>query len=471
MADILVVPWAGSEITTGCSVSASIDGGATVAAVVRDDGVAVLTVPDDCASVTITATPGAGTWWPVSATLVRDANGALAGSGITPGEVLLGATQDAATGVGVPTVYMFMSQLRDVTATALAGLQSVPAVRANDLPDPPAAWLSTVWGGLTVPYLPFVGAGHAGGRQLNVGPLDVMPDAEWCVFQVAGVTAPQTIAVSWPWAVPRSDNAAPSPFLVYLHPNVGQNAPAFYTHPDAGEYPFGFDYVYFGLWRYLVYRGDPLTWDPYCKGLPTQIATSGKPAVLVLPGNKVGPEIGSMLDAGFTDALLRDLQGVMFRRAGSYAAPPGLGRTALASFSAGNLLLSQFLSAPANRQHPFWLDTLREVYFFEAPGDVADLVAAARQWQRSGTAGDKRIEVFSQDVKAPYRDLAPPVPGLPSVSTSADGLSTVTYAPVAAWQAALAAVSGVPGRTLGWQDAHQLISALGLADALSRSRF
>ena len=177
---------------------------------------------------------------------------------------------------------------------------------------------------------------------------------------------------------------------------VGQNAPDFYT---GFPYPFGFDYMYFVLWRYINYTADPLTSDPFAKGLAYQMAESGRNAVIVVPCNGLGPEIGVFMNAGQVQLILQDVQAYMFRRAGAFL-PPFLGRTALAGFSAGNLLVTQFLNDPSNRSHSFYLDTLQELYMFEAP-NALDWVNAAVAWQSAGNAG----ESYTLDTKAASKRL------------------------------------------------------------------
>jgi hypothetical protein len=312
--------------------------------------------------------------------------------------------------------------------------------------------------------------------------------------------------VSWPNAISRTDISVPTPFLVYFHTTVGQNVKAgFYEVPGMVDpapppgaspktYPFNFDYVYFGLWRYMHYCGDPagtaaprnpdpLTVDPYAKGLPYQMAAAGKNAVIVLPCNRVGPQVGVMLKAAAMNAVLREIQSFMFRRAGTYTTP-GLGHVALGAFSAGNLLTLTFLNDPENQADPFYLDTLRELYMFGRFADPAGWnpvawVNAALAWANSGTSAGKIIRAYLESTIPNYSRLVSPLPStVPFVQTS--GLFTAAVLNVAAWNAAATAAGNASiaapdptGRIQGkaFQDTHQLISAMMLVDALSSSGF
>lgn len=91
-----------------------------------------------------------------------------------------------------------------------------------------------------------------------------------------------------------------------------------------------------------------------------------KNAVLVLPLNKVGVELGVFMNAASVAEILLEIQAFMFRRLGFHSMPR-LGRIALAGFSAGNTLVTTFLRNGAAASHPLYLNNLKEVYLFE-PG-------------------------------------------------------------------------------------------------------
>jgi hypothetical protein len=245
--------------------------------------------------------------------------------------------------------------------------------------------------------------------------------------------------VSWPGNLSRHSAALPTPFVIFFHASMWQNREHYYQ----GPYPYDFDYVFYGLWNYLNYRESPLRTWPFSLGLPYQVAVSGKPVALVLPCSSVNDEIGSFRSSADMATTLRDLEGCLFRRAGVYDPPPGIGRLALAAFSGSNSLLADFLNTPANRAHELWQNNLREIYSFDAvDGDIAGTVSAILSWAaaiggvdmmariyRQGDAG-----VLSQFLPSNARPSGPPV-----VATTPDGRWTLGIIPDTAWKAATAA--------------------------------
>jgi len=357
------------------------------------------------------------------------------------------------------SVVVVLSRVRDRTNDVLASLARVPGSRVG---HPPTSWPPSAWDTPSLANPRYIASPpvRAGNLYFDLRTID--PDTEDLVLEVAGVDAPQLIAVSWPRALRRTIDSDPTPFLIYFHPTVGQNVGAgFYEGPDLGSYPFGWDYLFYGLWRYLNYMGDPITVDPYPKGLPYQVAASGKHAVLVLPLNKKRIEVGAFLDAASAEELLREIQAFMFRREGIYE-PPELGRTALAAFSDGNPLVARFLGLLINQRHLFYQNILKEVYMFDAPrNSVLNWVAQAIRWARAGDGTDKMIRIYTRNNSPSHSTLlGQSTPAVPLfVASSSNGLRTAAVLPMAAW------------RSTDWQTVHQLISATMLTDAFRRSGF
>jgi hypothetical protein len=466
------------QASSGCSFTVSLDGGPALPADTSIPGPASVQLPDGVQRVSIQATPASPNHWPVAGDFQLQSSGNLVPLSAPPEfEPPRGVTT---SGTGLDLITVHLSRVRDATSEALASLGAVPAIRTGMIPSawPPAAggqpagnWPPTDWDTPEQDDLNYIDSPAVTGSDLNIQQQSIDPSTTDLVLQLKNVSAPQTLAVSWPDAVSRAEAADPTPFLVYFHPNVGQNAPEFYTNPQVGTYPFGFDFVFFGLWRYMNYTGDPLVADPFAKGLPYQMAASSRSAVIVLPCNAVGPEVGVLLSADSMQTVLREIQAFMFRQSGVYVTP-GLGRTALAAFSAGNGLVESFLARPDNRAHPFYLDTLQELYMFEG-GD--SWLSQAITWAGVGTNATKMIRAYTQSALPSYANLlgtASPASS-PFVATSADGLRTAAVLPSTAWNRAAAAAgnAAIAAGAQTFQDTHQLISAMMLKDALSVSGF
>jgi hypothetical protein len=341
---------------------------------------------------------------------------------------------------------------------------------------PPAAWESkTLSGCYFVADPPVDGALKV--RVEQHSPFG--PASEALVLEVDGVVCPQTVAVVWPHAVSRAANAGPTPFLVYFHHPIGQElVGGFYPpgDPELGDYPFGFDYAYFGLWRYINYAANPITGDEEInnfKGLAYQIGVAGKPVVLVVPCNKMlhQPEIGEAANPLWLQALLREIQSLMFRRAGTFSPPPAVGRVALASFSGAGVFVRdilQQLTPPAGTLPDF----VREVFLFDPGLDInVSCVDAVADWLVAGNSADKRARLYTQWPPANASRLHSPGGSLGNAA-AVRGRSSVGVFTTGAWSTALAAAGGAPiaaGRE--WQSLHPLISASMLTDAMRASGF
>jgi hypothetical protein len=168
--------------------------------------------------------------------------------------------------------------------------------------------------------------------------------------------------------------------------------------------------------------------------------------------------------------VLLEIQSFFFRR-DSTITQPGIGRTALAAFSSGNPLVTTFLER--NRSHPFCENVLNEVYMFDTPnGDKDAWATQVSSWLRSGDSTTKRACAY---VQTPHPKLLQLVGGwpagarMPFITASADGRRTLGVIPGNVWRTAL---NEHGGRIIElFQDAHQLISATLLTDALRRSGF
>jgi hypothetical protein len=373
--------------------------------------------------------------------------------------------RDAQSPTGAPLT------VRDATGSVLASLARVPASRIG---HHPATWPLAAWDTPPVADHHVIASPAVSGSDLDFVPSAISPDMEHRVLEVMGISTPQLFAVSWPRALTRTATSGPTPFVVYFRPTVGPNvARGYYVGPGLGAYPFGWDYLFYGLWRYVNYMGDPLTVDPYAKGLPYQMSAAERHVALVLPLNRHPGELGVFLDAAWMQRILTEIQGFMFRQAGVPVAPP-LGRVALAAFSSGNSLVARFLGHPLNQRHSLYLTAIRELYMFDAPpSGIAGWVSHAIRWSRAGSSSDKMIRVFARRAHPSFPALlgaALPAEAPFLVDSAADRSRTVAVLPETAWRRATT-TRGAPGAVKRWQDAHQLISATMLTDALRRSGF
>jgi hypothetical protein len=191
----------------------------------------------------------------------------------------------------------------------------------------------------------------------------------------------------------------------------------------------------------------------------------------VLPLNRHPGELGVLLDAAYMQRVLTEIQAFMFREA-EIAQAPALGRTALAAFGSGNTLVRQLLSSPRNQRHPFYLDTLRELYMFDAPtSEISTWISQAMLWAQSANSSDKMVRVYSRVTHESYAGLlgtATPNGGPFVVDSPSNTLRTVAVLPDGTWRKAATDASGSV-KTAG--EAHQLVAATMLTDALRRSGF
>lgn len=469
-------------------ITPNISGDGTV---IPGSGVITLNIGD---SLTLSAHPTTGQHWDLSGDFQLQAVGQLVPVNNLPAEFAPPFTV-ASTTDSIILVAVHLSRLRDITDRAVSTLANVPSVRAGDIPqvwppppgvaNSPPPWI-TSWDTPTVAGINCISPAPVVGQSLQFVNQSVTPSASNMVLQLFGDPARQgeggqAIAVSWPDAIPRTDTTGPTPFLLYFHPRAGQGAPRYYTNPLVpGTYPFNFDYIFYMLFHFMTYGGsltrgalDPLTGDYDYKGLPYQMQAAGYYAVIVVPCNRVGPgsdgspgEIGRFQSAASAQEILLDIQRFMFRRAtpGVYNTP-GLSRTALAAFSSGVEMMTNFLTNRDNQAHPFYRYTLGELYMFDGGNSNRDAtwISAALNWADEDPSKVIRAYSQSQVNASMSRLISAPVPanGPWIVNT---GARTAAFLPPTSWQAAR-------GTTTDFWDTHALIPALMLTDALRNSSF
>jgi hypothetical protein len=367
-------------------------------------------------------------------------------------------------GQGATMITVYLSEFRDASARCLELLGDVPAAHTQDVPTP---WPPQTWGTPDVAGIDYIDADPVSNGELSLTTAEVDPDTEDVVLERRADGAPKYIAVSWPKSVSRYAAAGPVPFLVYFHANVSQNYPTYY----AGAYPESFDFVYYGLWNYLNYRENPITAWPYSLGLPYQVAAAAKPTVLVLPCSNVSSEVGDFTSAESAASLLQGIAGFFYRRDGLFDTNPGVGRTALAGFSASTGLVGSFLTNPDNQQHPFVTDSLREVYLFDPPaGGLNSAVTAATGWA-TANGTDRMVRLYCQtDTSALDVVVPPPRPSTPFVESNTGGTWTVGLIPGPAWNHA-AQQRGAPTMGQTFDEVHHLFPSVMLTDAVRRSGF
>lgn len=272
-------------------------------------------------------------------------------------------------------------------------------------------------------------------RKLNVATQDLAPSTEEFVFET-DLGVPSLVAVSWPKALdPKSVKNIP--YLVYFRPKPNTTGdrwgPSYVGASKLGNYPYGWDFLYYQFWAYLNYRSDPLTyreerWHPskdfilkagppglretsekFSFGLPYQIAASGKPVVLIFPLLHHERTLGQFFQADVVQKTLEAIHGHVLKKSGVQEPHPPLGSIALAGYSFSVDFVRQFLEAPNNVKHPLLTRSLKEIYLFdpsqyEDAGNLA--IKAAVNWaDRDGTSATKAIRVYSQTFFERFSDV------------------------------------------------------------------
>ncbi|MFD0400933.1 hypothetical protein ACFVHI_22965 [Kitasatospora sp. NPDC127121] len=500
MAQLVLTGQIHGQTTTQCNFTIAVNGGDQVGpdSVVLDQS--IFNIPDTDASIDIQAAALDQTKYGTpTAHLDIDSSGTVQATFPPDGNWPPPAVTSSDSGQTIQLTVHF-SPLRDVTEQARVSLAQTGSDYPGSPPAPPPGDMSFRTPGVALPpgaYSPppgvtdstFIASPSISGGAIQVETRSVTPGGEAVVLRLPGVDAPQLVAVYWPSGVSRDPGGPPAPFLVYFHPGMAQNSPAFYNEPrdrhdptTGSTYPFGWDYQFFGLLNYLQYIGDPFLTNPFAKGLPLQIDGAARNVVLVLPLMRVAgnpcDEISSFADATVLQEYLPEIQALMFRRSGNFQFGP-IGRLGMASFSSGHAALTCFLGNTANQAHPLYLDTLQEAYLFDPHADlVSETLAPLTQvtaWAGRGTSGTKTARLYTQNDPAQLSPLLTQLgvtaPGpAPFDAATPDDRNSLTSLPLAAWNTlATQQGSAVPYANTG--QVHQVLPALMLTDALRRSRF
>jgi hypothetical protein len=416
--------------------------------------------------VEVTLTPQGSHLFPVTGTFEYSGGGRLVplDAGARPPNFRPVRAVSIEDGSAVMSLIGYVSRLRDVTASTIQLLSSAPD-RRTDQPD-----LTTTGTLDSVGYVRTLSDPPIQGGQLVFdGPSEIAPEADLLILELAVDPAPKLLAVTCPRSLLSSPQqvtpVAPLPVLLYFHSTAGQNFPDFY----GGSYPFSYDFIQFGLIKYLFHEPDvePLgRWGG--KGMPYQMKAGGAQAVYVLPLNKPFDEVGVMIDATSTQEILEEVVAFLYRSSGMFV-EPGLGRVALAGFSSGNLLVTRFLEKNAGT--PFLDNVLKEVYNFDIPANqMPKFERAASAWLGSGDTSTKMLRMYTQqDHPTEFRKLlSVSTPAPPFVVNDAAGLRTAMCAPGPTW---FALASGQMQSPFDFQVVHQLIAETCLTDAMRRSGF
>lgn len=421
------------------------------------------------------ADPGVTTHFPIKGTFLYEGKGKLTPTGTTStahfGPASSASSDELAPGSTLPTsavsLIMFFSRLRDATDESVL---LASEKKATFFPKNGADLEALLRSGASVNALkdPPVAAGKC-----SFAVQKITPKAELKIFELRA-DVPKMVGVLWPDGVKRkSDTAAtPVPYLVYFHPNTGQNFPKAF----AGPYPFSHDFPYYQVVRYMLYGQafatldptvelDPLLHDPFWKGLAYQLTAAGKDLVIVKPVSKPGPEVGSFMDAATMELVLREIGAFMFRAAGIHPdTPPPVGRVALAGFSAANSLVAQFLTK--NATHAFVTDKLQEVYGFDPPEDRrAAWFQAVGKWVTATNMARAYCQVNDLPLFQGLLGSGVTLPvKTPHFTSTTNAKRTCAAVAIKDWQA-------VTTMKVAFQEAHQLVPSLLLTDALRRSGF
>jgi hypothetical protein len=476
----------GFSATSDCDVEVSFEGGAPTKPELAVLGRSVFTMPaaPRPLSLLIRATPKTARFWPLAARFEYRGGGELvrlkADDADDPEVFEEAAFQPALSadfkrifgfGGSFVGVVVYLSRIREVTPRGLKAINKVPPKDAKKwrlkdgwLP----AWRCRVRDGV-----------HLISQRM----LDDSAQLEWRppetvaavgqhrLFEVGEVKAPRLLAVSWPIDVPIDqfpEFFAPTPFLVYIHPSLGQNAAIFSGLP----YPFEWAYLFFIGFRDMTWFNDPITQSPGAKGVAYQIAAARRKAVLVDPISKFGPDQGAALDPEELETYLREIQAFMFRRKHAYAPPP-LGRVALAAFSNGcGQLLNKLI---ANPTHSLLKDFVKEIYLLDPRMNSEQLVGRVLAWRRDNPA-DKRVRAYLSIPDAAYLKLidTSSMPGTPFIRSTPDGLRTMAVTSTTTWarsSKALGASKKIVDAVGKFGPTHELHAATLIVHALGLSGF
>jgi hypothetical protein len=367
-------------------------------------------------------------------------------------------------GSAVMSLIGYASRVRDVTAQCLGILRNGSDRRFSETLTTETGVLDAVTHVRTISD-PLI----QGGALSFDAATSIDPRASMLILEVAAQPAPKLLGVTFPRSlipgITRGQVIAPPPVLLFFHSTAGQNFPDFYS----GSYPFSWDFIHFGLLKYLFHlpNQEPLQfWGG--KGMPYQMRVANAEAIYVLPLNQPFSEVGVMIDATSTQQILEEVTAFLCRK-NSVFIEPGLGRVALGGFSSGNLLVTRFLQKNAGT--PFSDNVLKEVYNFDIPASqMSPWAQAAGSWLKSGASSDKMLRVYTQqDHPIEFQQfVGAPTPAPPFVVLDSTSRRTVACIPAPTW---FPLAGGQMQSQFDFQVVHQLIAETCLTDAMRRSGF
>lgn len=483
------------------------------------------------ATIAVTAIPGgtAKKYWGIECTIQTSDHGICSIDTDTEHACLMQALTVLPQAFSI--MYVFLSPLRDVTESKSLLLDNPPTGREGLQRSPETIGITRGPSGKPLHYIHTPGE-TVDALTFEEAP-DVTPDGENLIFEVCGNDeshpVPKLLSVHWPSSVPLQIAATqppnggwpiaePAPFLIHYHANTQQNKPGYYS----GTYPDSFDYLHFIHfrdhnygWRLSqepghegeVVDADPLV-NPWWKGIPYQIARARAHTVLVIPclfeqhTNPGNPQNDYMWETGLFDSsgdfiieCLEEIHAQMLRKNGYYICQPRVGRVALSGHSAGNASVLQTLGR--TRNHPFGQSVLKEVYMLDPHMQSAAVtggyVDALNNFMNNpgGTAadhGDRRVRLYTQVGNVDMSNKLQTFVGSkrPSfggsgirIRDSVDGRKTGAILPATSWPAVADSQlvldnngDFVMGQGTDHNNhVHQVIAAMCLTDALTRSGF
>lgn len=129
----------------------------------------------------------------------------------------------------ITSLPLVLPRVRDVTTRVLQSLAVVPDDKrypgySRARIRPPRTWdTPELKDRHYIAMPPLVRGDQWVPQQLSFDVRTVRPDVDNVVLEVAGITAPKLIAVSFPRSLSRLASSDPTPFLIYFRPTVGQN--------------------------------------------------------------------------------------------------------------------------------------------------------------------------------------------------------------------------------------------------------
>jgi hypothetical protein len=309
----------------------------------------------------------------------------------------------------------------------------------------------------------FVAPAPVADGALQMEQASVDPSFDIAVLDVRGVDNVRLAIVG----IPRELSAAKPASVSYLYfwrprPNVNADryGPSF-AQSLTERYPYTFDFGFYGVWNYLNYRADPLTyreerWLPsrqrvvsygapfareveekFTFGLPYQMRRAGKPLILVQPIFGTGNHPGGLADAGVSSALLQAVHDWIWRGR-EPGERPAIGNVALGGYSAAAQAVATF--AVAQARSSLMQTKVKDLLLFDPPARANDTFAthgaALDAWLQGAAPGGRRVALYSQ---VPFDALPRHIPRPRSLSSAALADSRGwrwLYTPMSRWTAA-----------------------------------